>query len=466
MKKALALLMALTMALGTMAGCGAASSSKAASTAASTASSVEATAEEGKVLNIYCWNDEYRTRMTALYPDYDDKAQTIGDVKVNWVSTPSQDNAYQNMLDEALLKQGSAADDDKIDLFLIEADYARKYTSAEAGVAMSLADIGLTDADLSNQFQYTKDVVSDENGVQRGTSWQGCPGVMIYNRSIAKAVLGTDDPEEVQKAVATWDDFNATAAEMKTQGYLMSAGWDDTYRVYSNNVSAPWVSDDGTITIDKSIEEWTESTKALVDAGYVGKYDLWAPEWGSGAKGSAFSYFGPAWFIDFTLSGYTMEKSTDDGGKAEVGNGTWGDWAVCAGPQGYFWGGTWMCAAEGSDNTALVADIMKTMTCSEDSAKLLTEKYNEFANNKAAMKAIAEDSTFGSAFLGGQNFVAAMYDSADKIDMKNLTAYDQGLNETYQKYSHEYFAGTTDKETSLANFYKEAIEKYPELKQG
>ncbi|NCC08104.1 MAG: carbohydrate ABC transporter substrate-binding protein [Clostridia bacterium] len=467
MKKALALTMALIMTLGTMAGCGAASSSTAASTAApaSTASSA-APAAEGKVLNIYCWNDEYRTRMTALYPDYDDAKQTIGDVKVNWVSTPNENNAYQNMLDEALLKQGSAADDDKIDLFLIEADYARKYTSADAGVAMSIADVGLTDADLADQFQYTKDVVSDENGVQRGTSWQGCPGVMIYNRTIAKAVLGSDDPAEVQKAVATWDDFNATAKEMKAQGYYISAGWDDSYRVYSNNVSAPWVTDDGTIKIDPSIEAWTNDTKALVDAGYVGKYDLWASEWGAGAKGTAFSYFGPAWFIDFCLAGYTMDKSEADGGKAEVGNGTWGDWAVCAGPQGYFWGGTWMCAAEGSDNTALVADIMKTMTCNADTAKELTAQFNEFANNKTAMKAIAEDKTFGSAFLGGQNFVAAMYDSADKIDMKNLTAYDQGLNETYQKYMHEYFAGTTDKETSLSNFYKEAIEKYPDLKQG
>ena len=77
MKKALALTMALIMTLGTMAGCGAASSSTAASTAApaSTASSA-APAAEGKVLNIYCWNDEYRTRMTALYPDYDDAKQT------------------------------------------------------------------------------------------------------------------------------------------------------------------------------------------------------------------------------------------------------------------------------------------------------------------------------------------------------------------------------------------------------
>ncbi len=468
MKKVLAILLALTLSLSTLAACGsqtpAASSVPSSPSSESVQSSEPAPAStQGKVLRIYCWNDEFQRRLTAFYPGYNDTTKMIGDIKVEWVTTPNENNAYQNALDEALLNQASAPADQKVDLFLVEADYARKYTSADAGVAMSIADVGLTEADLADQFQYTKDVVSDENGIQRGTSWQGCPGVMIYNRSIAKAVLGSDDPKVVQTAVADWNTFNATAAKMKEKGYLISAGWDDTYRTYSNNAEGKWVDDSGKITIQPAIDRWTNDTKTLVDKGYVGKYDLWAAEWGNGALGTAFSYFGPAWFIDFCLAGYTMQTKEADGGKPEAGNGTYGDWAVCAGPEGYFWGGTWMCAAEGSDNVELIADMMKVMTCSADTAKKLTKECNEFANNKTAMKEIAEDATFGSVFLGGQNFIAAMYDSADTIDMSNLTAYDQGLNESYQKYMHEYFAGTVTKEAALDNFFKEAIEKYPEL---
>ena len=95
----------------------------------------------------------------------------IGDVTVKWNITPSDDNAYQNNLDATLLKQESAAADDKIDLFLVEADYALKYVDTD--YTMPIADLGITDADLANQYQYTKDIVTDSNGVLKGVSWQG-----------------------------------------------------------------------------------------------------------------------------------------------------------------------------------------------------------------------------------------------------------------------------------------------------
>ena len=51
----------------------------------------------------------------------------------------------------------------------------------------------------------------------------------------------------------------------------------------------------------------------------------------------------------------TLENA--DGDKA-VGNGSYGDWGVVKGPQGYFWGGTWICAAAGTDNQDLIKDIV------------------------------------------------------------------------------------------------------------
>ena len=31
----------------------------------------DASADEGKVLNIYCWNEEFKSRLTDHYPGYD-----------------------------------------------------------------------------------------------------------------------------------------------------------------------------------------------------------------------------------------------------------------------------------------------------------------------------------------------------------------------------------------------------------
>ena len=249
-KKVLSALLTTAMLASMLVGCGSSNEAPAASTDAAPAASTEAkteapasteaaepaAAEEGKVFNIYCWNEEFKSRLTDHYPGYEEVDGTtgkIGDITVKWNITPSDDNAYQNNLDETLLKQADAAADDKIDLFLIEADYALKYVDTD--YTMPVKDLGITDADLANQYQYTKDVVTDSNGNLKGVSWQGCPGVLIYNREAAKAVLGTDDPAEVQKSVSDWDTFTATAEKMKAAGYNMVSSVNDTYRVYSNN---------------------------------------------------------------------------------------------------------------------------------------------------------------------------------------------------------------------------------------
>ncbi|MBP3460749.1 MAG: carbohydrate ABC transporter substrate-binding protein, partial [Lachnospiraceae bacterium] len=195
-------------------------------------------ADTGAVLNIYCWNEEFKTRVTDHYPGYTDNGDgtgAIGDVKVNWVIVPSDDMAYQNNLDETLLKQADAADDDKIDMFLIEADYALKYVNAE-GVCVSMDELGLTDY-MADQYQYTKDVVTDGNGNVNGTSWQACPGLYIYRRSVAKEVFGTDDPAEVQTHFSDWDKFAESAQTLADAGWKVVSGYDDAYRVFSQNVS-------------------------------------------------------------------------------------------------------------------------------------------------------------------------------------------------------------------------------------
>lgn len=108
---------------------------------------------------------------------------------------------------------------------------------------MPVADLGITEDEVADQYQYTKDVMTDADGNLKGLSWQGCPGTMIYRRDIAKEVFGTDDPAEVQKKVADWDTFKATAEELKEKGYQMTSTVNDSYRVFSNNVSTPWVVD-------------------------------------------------------------------------------------------------------------------------------------------------------------------------------------------------------------------------------
>ena len=130
-RKLTSLFLATAMVMTTLAGCG--------NSGGKTAAKVDTSeAAQGKVLNIYCWNQEFQERF-----EYFKKSGKLpSDVKVNFVVTPNENNAYQNALDAALLKQKDAPADEKVDIFLVEADYALKYVDTD--YTMAVSDLGIT----------------------------------------------------------------------------------------------------------------------------------------------------------------------------------------------------------------------------------------------------------------------------------------------------------------------------------
>ena len=117
----------------------------------------DSAAEAGKVLNIWCWNDEFQSRFNDYYPGVaevaEDKSTTTledGTV-VKWTINPNEGMNYQDKLDAALLAQESAADDEKIDIFLVEADYALKYVDSDYTV--DVKELGLTDASRAHALR-------------------------------------------------------------------------------------------------------------------------------------------------------------------------------------------------------------------------------------------------------------------------------------------------------------------------
>ena len=428
------------------------------------------TSTEGKVLNIECWNNEFQGRFENFYPDFvktvkegDTSYDLLRDgTKVYFKITANDNNGYQNKLDADLKAQDSAKADDKVDMFLIEADYATKYTASDFALDVK-GDIGLSDADVSNMYQYTKDIVTVD-GKLKAVSWQATPGLYAYRRDLAKTVLGSDDPATVQAALSDWTKFDAVSAKAKAKGVFMLSGYDDAYRVYSNNMTKPWVTNK-VVHLDDQIKAWMKATKAYTDNGYNDKTSLWDTQWGKnqGPKGDkVFGYFYSTWGINFTLAG---NSDPDKLGKTgDVATSLYGDYAVCQGPASWYWGGSWLCGAKGTDNKALVNKIMYTMTCNAPVSNAITRITQDYTNNIPAMNAIAADATYGSEFLGGQNHIALFKESAAKINMQNACAYDQGCNEQMQNAMKDYFTGKTTTVADAIAAFKTALDaKYTGL---
>lgn len=471
-KKLLSVLLCTAMATTMLTACGDSGSNtesnkKSSSSEKKSDSSEEKTkvvvSDDGKVLNIRVWNTEWQTRVIDHYPDYEKVDETtgkIGDVTVNWTVTANEDNAYQNALDEALLKQESAAADDKIDIFLIEADYALKYV--DTGYTLDLIkDLGIEESTLANQYKYTQDVARDSKGALKASSWQGCPGGLVYRSDIAKKVFGTDDPDKIQENFSDWDKFAESAAKLKDAGYRTIESVNDSYRVFSNNVTSKWV-ENGEINVDDNIKAWVDMSKKMVDAGQTTTDKLWDADWTQGfqSKSDVFAYFGPAWFFDFTMA--ERDKKTGVPTYDLAKNGMW---RLCAGPQNFYWGGTWICAANGTDNQSLVKNIIETMTADEAVLTEIAKKDNDYVNNKNVTAALESDKSFGSEVLGGQNPLPIFNAGIEKVDLSNLTKYDQGCNEEFQTAMKEYFDGNASYDDALAAFKKAVETKYPDLKK-
>ena len=449
MKKALALLLALVMTLS-LAACGASepaatqapAADKPATTPAAPAAT-EAPAEEGKVFNIYAWNEEFKGFFEKYY--------TVPEgITVNWIINPSDGNMYQTKLVEALLNQADAPDDEKIDMFLAEADYIMKYADSE--YTQDITALGVTD--FSNTYPYTVQAASDANGVVKGVSFQCCPSALIYRRSIAKDVLGTDDPAEVQALLNSWDKFNAVAAEAKAKGYYMTSSEAETFRVFSNNGEAPLVDESGKLVLNDAIRAWQAQAKDFTDKGYTLTCDIWSDECTAQmfADGKTMCFFGPAWYFNFCM-----------GNAQDPDKGCYGDWAICEGPAAHFWGGTWLLAATGSDNPTMLADIMDTFINDEEVCSNLIKNEAQFTNNQTVNAKFAEDPTYGNDFLGGQNDVAVFLELAKNIKFENKTIYDQELTEGLQGYWREYCDGEVTEAEAMANYYKYINEMDPEI---
>ncbi|MGN1339313.1 MAG: carbohydrate ABC transporter substrate-binding protein [Oscillospiraceae bacterium] len=399
---------------------------------------------EGKVFNIYAWNEEFKGFFEKYY--------TVPEgITVNWVINPSDDGVYQDKLDAALQAQATAAADDKVDMFLAEADYIIKYVNSD--YTMDVSKLGVSK--LDTEYEYTVQAATDtRNGAIKGVSFQCCPAALIYRRSIAEDVLGTSEPAEVQAKLSDWTKFNEVAKTAKEKGYYMTASYVETFRTFSNNTNGPWVDADNNLVIDSAFEDWMTQTEDFLKNEYTLTSGVWGDEKNAQMfkDGKTMCFFGPAWYYNFCM-----------GNAQDPENGCSGDWAIVQGPQAFFWGGTWLLAAEGSDNPEMLADVFNAFTANEDICSSLVEKEMQFTNNIAVNQKFAEDPDYGNAFLGGQNDTAIFVELAKNIKFENKTIYDQLLSEKFPEYMLDYFTGNVDKDTALANFYSFVNEKYPAI---
>lgn len=423
-------------------------------------------AREGEILRICCFDRSFEDIMQTYYDGYEAqgdylgfadgisvKTGKIGDVTVKWMLVEGGMDAYENYLDGLLMNRDLLPEDEQADLFMIDASNASKYCSSEAGVAMAVSDLGL-EADMEDQYRFTKQLVSDSEGREKAVTWKVPCGALVYRYDLAEKYLGVHSPSEAADLLDSWDGIAECAGILKQNGVAMFAGPDETWYPYISG-SGAWVDENGTITINENIANWVALTKDFCENGYNEDYRRKSEEWVNALHGydDVFAFFLTSEEVRTWLTGDSNELEEHAG------------YGICRGPGCFMDGGSWICAAEGTDNRELAADIMRRLTCDQDIMRQMTLETGEMTNNKAAMRELAGDSSYGRSVFGGSNDIAVFAGTAERCDAEDLSYYDHALEDIFLENYRAYFSGKISEDEALQNFYSDVLERFPYLAQ-
>ena len=253
-------------------------------------------------------------------------------------------------------------------------------------LADPLDKIGYKASDYANSYDFIRQM-STVNGKLRSVCVQLCPNCFIYNTSIAKKVLGTDDPAKVQEMISTPAKFNKVAAKMKENGYYMTSSVNKSFMTGASRYSSY------PLNIHKVMCE-------LLNKYDGDKYDngaeMWADKWCSGVtNGTVFGYFGTNW-MESVFKGYGAKD---------------GEYKMCEGPVSYMFGGTFLYAKDTGTQGAYAAKFLSALTSDEKLGIEISKRKADVINNSAVNKKLAADSSMNSEFYK-QNTYAVWHSAA------------------------------------------------------
>ncbi len=465
-KKVLSAVLCVAMVATLLAGCGktaepvvdepaaepAATEDVAEEPAAEDVAAEPAAADGDNVINLWSFTDEIPGMVEKFLEANPDFGYTV-----NSTIIATTDGAYQPALDSALAAGGA----DAPDIYAAEAAFILKYSQGDAyQYAAPYKDLGIdVDAEVkaADIAQYTVDIGTNPDGDLVALGYQATGGAFIYRRSIAKDVFGTDDPDEIGAILGSgsenWDKFFEAADQLKAKGYGIVSGDGDIWHAVENSSDQGWIVD-GALVLDPKREAFLDLSKKLKDGKLHNDTQDWTDAWFADMKDEGpqgiFGYFGPAWLINYTLA-------PNCGGEA-VGEGTYGDWAVCAPPVGFFWGGTWVLANKDTTKKEAVGQIIDwiTLNCTEDG--LQYKWANGTLNGEGGTKDCVASGTVMSMsdgsldFLGGQNMFDVFVPANQYASGKNLTQFDETINSYWRDQVREYTAGNKDRDAAIADF--------------
>ena len=106
---------------------------------------------------------------------------------------------------------------------------------------------------------------------------------------------------------------------------------------------------------------------------------------------------------------------------------------------------------------------MKALCCDTEVMTEIARGTGDYVNNKSAMKALSDEGKGSFAFLGGQNFIEAVFPIAEAADTSWMCVYDREISELLDAQVSAYIKGEKEKERAVADFKNAVAQTWPSL---
>ncbi len=443
---------------------------------------------EKKELVIWSFTDELEVQGDIKYfeENFTGPGQKWEGYEVKLSMVPTEDYLTKLL---PVLESGKGAPD----LFTGELDMVQNFM--EAGYVADLEALINNDADITMDevnedfIDYIVQSGRDENGVLRALSWQVTPGGIMYRTDLAIQIWGSEmtadgvDTTDTT-AVSAWmseNKFNSLEQLEDSSKEVIAAG---NYRLFTDDQSIrhyagganpkKWVID-GALNPEKVEDQikFMETRKEFYGATFGESLTANAAEWGgewyaaiSGpiqpvGEDNAYEVMAwslPTWGLFHVIEPNMAVKDADGN---VIDDGTFGNWGIAAGPNSYYWGGTYLVINEAKDDAKkeLAFDFMKSMLFDTDRMTARAKENGDVYARKSVMNAVQEGFE-GRESLNFQNHYDFFMAEADKIDLSYVTKYDRSLNTMMGTYTEQYAKGELSMEDALNGFYSEVATTY------
>ena len=275
-------------------------------------------------VTICSFNNDIETFLDGWSPQGADVVFTTVDI-----------SEYYDYLDNVAFSGGS-----DIDIFVVDQDHLPKYLDPDFALPLE----ALSRIDTSEMYDFNVSDCTYGNHGLYALNLNNNPGVFLYNREVAREVLGDDSPEYVQSCISDWDKFLETAQEMNARGFKTTPNFTDMYRAFGGAAKRFDASD--SVEVPPEAMEWVSLAKELYEQGMCGNGDIWTTDWYyCFTTGDFFGTFASSWLAEITLEYMKYNDS----------------WAVCAGPNAFTWDNNYVLISRRSNSMTASMDILKRL---------------------------------------------------------------------------------------------------------